>query len=89
MTKDEIGNLVGHFTWSFGCQFFIETDETNFTWNDPDYRGDGKLSIFNGSYSDWCTKIGIPYGRDKGRHLIKEYCKDFTLSGAVISRRQL
>jgi hypothetical protein len=69
-------DIVGHFTWSYGERFFIETSEGNFVWSDPDYDGDNTLRRFHGGYSDWCKDVGIPYGRDKGRHVLRMYCGD-------------
>ncbi len=67
-------DLYGHFTWSFRSQFFIETTIGNFIWNDPDYGGNNTIIPYSGSYKDWCINLNIPYGRDKGQHIIKEYC---------------
>ena len=80
MTKAKVGGLVGEFTWCFGQQFFIETVQGNFTWNDPEYDGDGVIKPFNGSYKDWLKKMDIPFGRGKGKHIIKDYCGDFIFS---------
>ena len=77
MTKEELGNLVGEFTWSFNNEFFIETHQGNFVWSAPDYQGTGEIRSFTGNYDDWCKQIRIPYGRDKGTHVIKNYCGDF------------
>jgi len=65
---------IGTFTWSFGQTFFIETNEGNYVWSDPDYGGDNTISLFNGNYYDWIEHIGIPFGRDKGSRFIGEYC---------------
>ena len=32
-------DTTASFTWGFGKEFFLETDEGNFVWNDPDYQG--------------------------------------------------
>lgn len=77
MTKEDLGNLVGHFTWSFGQEFFIETEQGNFVWSDPDYNG--TIRTFKGNYHTWVKQINIPYGRNKGHHIIKQYCGDFIL----------
>lgn len=74
MSKEEILELIGDFTWSFGNQFFIETPNGNFVWSDPDYGGNNILKSFNSNYEDWCKSLNIPYGRDKGRHKIRDYC---------------
>jgi hypothetical protein len=74
--KEQLLNSVGEFTWDFGCQFFVETQLGNYVWSDPDYNGDNTLKRFNGNYPQWCKQRGIPYGRDKGRHVVKNYCSD-------------
>ncbi len=66
---------IGHFTWGFGSDFFIEVDGLgNFVWSDPDYQGNHIILPFAGSYKEWCEKLKIPFGRDKGEHVIKDYC---------------
>lgn len=76
MTKEKLMNMVGEFTWNFGQQFFIETSEGNFIWNDPDYNGDNTIRKYNGSLQDY---FGKSFGRDKGKHYIKDYCgENFT-----------
>jgi hypothetical protein len=80
LTKDEVANLVGEFTWDFGCYFFIETSEGNFIWSDPDYQGDNTIKATNLSYEQWITEKNI-FGRSKGKHIIGHYCgKDFSLA---------
>ena len=78
MTKEEIGNLIGSFTWNFGDEFLIETNKGNFTWSDPEYNGNGILKKFTGNYESWCKKNHIPFGRDKGKHKISDYCGNFS-----------
>lgn len=66
---------VGHFTWGFASEFFIETAQGNFVWSDPDYpSGDNTLKRFSGTYEDWLEESCISCGRSKGRHVIGEYC---------------
>lgn len=80
--KEQLLNMVGQFTWSFGKEFFIETELGNFVWNDPHYGGDNTITQFNGSYADWLTFENIPFGRDKGAKLISSYCGYYwTFSG--------
>ncbi len=73
--KNDFLNQRAHFTWSFGKEFFIViNNKENYIWNDPEYGGDNTIKKFDGTYNEWCWKIGIPYGRDKGDHIIKNYC---------------
>lgn len=72
--KGQLLQMFGSFTYSFGQQFFIETEIGNFVWNDPDYGGDNTIREFAGGYADWCNHQNIPYGRDKGVKSISGYC---------------
>jgi len=60
--RDQILDLVGEFTWDFSNEFFIETGEGNFVWDNVTHV----LRSFQGEYTDWLFAQGIPYGRDKG-----------------------
>jgi len=35
---NEVFELFGEFTWSFGNEFFIETPMENYIWSDPSYE---------------------------------------------------
>ena len=74
ITKEELLELVGAFSWNYGNTFFIETEKGNFIWKDPDYSGDNTISSFDGDYAAFCKKVNVPYCRDKGQHFIKDYC---------------
>lgn len=76
MTREYIANLWGDFLWDFGTNFLIETDSGNFIWSDPDYGGDNTIRQFSGVIKDFLGSA--PFGRDKGSHIIGDYCKDFT-----------
>lgn len=65
---------VADFTWDFGSWFFLETDKGNFQWNDPEYGGTNTITKFDGTYQDWIKSCHIPYGRGKGKHVIRDYC---------------
>ena len=68
-------DTVGQFGFSFYHKFFIETAIGNFVWSDPDYPGgDNTIIPFDGNLKDFCKQEGIPYVRDKGTHIIGEYC---------------
>ena len=79
ITKEKLQNVVGEFTWLFGDEFFIETSEGNFIWRNPSYQGDGSIREYKGTYEKYRKECGVPFGRDKGKHLIGEYCGDFTV----------
>ena len=72
---------AAEFTWGYGQEFFLTTAKGNFVWSDPDYGGNNTIQPFSGSYMDWCKKRAhIPFGRDKGKHFIRDYCgKDVKL----------
>lgn len=65
---------IATFTWNFGNKFFLETSKGNFIWSDPNYSGDNTIIPFNGTYGDWIKSENIKYGRDKGNHVIEDYC---------------
>lgn len=65
---------VAEFTWGYCDEFFLETGKGNFVWSDPDYDGDNSIHPYNGSYKDWCKEAHLPFGRDKGKHTIRDYC---------------
>ncbi len=67
-------DLTGNFVWSFGKEFHIATDKGNYEWSCPDYPGGDDTLKPCGSYGEWLDKIGIEFGRCKGRHVIKDYC---------------
>lgn len=66
-------DTVGHFTWDFGQRFHIETVDGNYEWSDPDYNGDNTIRPAP-PYPQWLDKQNIEFGRDKGRHTIRDYC---------------
>lgn len=79
-------NVEGSFTWDFGCRFFIETKGNgNWIWSCPDYYGDNTLTQYFGTYDEWIGYGGL--GRDKGRHIIGEYCgRDVVINKQTINR---
>jgi len=84
-TEKEIFNLVGHFTWSLSnAEFFVETPQGNLIWSDHSYDGDNTLRQVDYNYHTWCRKLQIPFGRDKGKHLLKDYCIDLQGNLATI-----
>jgi hypothetical protein len=76
ITKEQLLNEVGDFTWDFGQCFFIETRYGNFIWSDPDYNGDNTMMEYSGSIQDFFSSRYGLYGRGKGNHLISRYCGD-------------
>lgn len=80
ITKELLLETMAHFTWGWGQDFFIETEHGNFHWKSPDYEGANTMTLFEGSYEDWCKKLNIDFGRDKGHHNIERKCgTEFTL----------
>ena len=77
ITKAELLNLMGQFTWFWNDIFFIETERGNFVWSDPDYpNGDNTIRPFRGMIQEFIKDQKIDYGRAKGEHLISRYCGD-------------
>lgn len=84
MTKTEFLGLEGRFLWNFCCYFFIETSKGNFVWSDSDYHGDNTVRRYNGSAEKFCKDYDVPFLRDKGRHIIEDYCgKDIIFEEVV------
>ena len=75
-------NMLMYFTWYFDHQYFISPVDTdlkenidykyNYVWSDADYKnGDDTIRLYYGTMKDF---FGNSYGRDKGRHIVREYC---------------
>ncbi len=80
MDREKFLECVGDFTYCWGADFFIETEFGNFHWKDPDYNGDNTITPFDGNLDAFYKKLGVPFGRDKGKHFVKDYCgTDFKL----------
>lgn len=78
--KELLLNTRGKFTWFWGNDWFIETEYGNFHWKDPRVNGNNTMTLFNGSYADFCKYINIDYGRDKGERDIESMCgRDFVV----------
>ena len=77
MTKAELGNLEGEFTWLFGQKVFIETPKGNFIWSAPNYGGSGEIREYEGGFVEYVEESGARRGRIKGKHVISDYCGDF------------
>ena len=77
ITRAELLNLMGEFTWFWDCTFFISTKRGNFVWSDPDYPGgDNTIRPFAGSIFVFQKEHRLDYGRDKGYHQIYRKCGD-------------
>ena len=72
VSKEDLLNCYGDFTWSFGSLFLIETEFGMFVWSDPGYNGNNVIRPYDGRIKDFFN----PYGRMKGRHLVSRYCGD-------------
>ena len=74
MTTDEILSKRGKFTWSFNKWFHIEVSpQENYEWADPAYGGDNTIRQC-GPYHKWLKDNNLQFGRDKGTHIIGQYC---------------
>lgn len=72
--EDYFLNTVADFSWAWNDKFFLETPYGNYVWSDPDYNGDNTIRRFNGTRKMFLDEQKIPYVRDKGMHVIKDYC---------------
>ena len=74
VTKEQLSSTIGHFSWDFGQNFFIETEFGNFIWSSPDYYGTNIIRRFDGSLKDYIKQSKSPYVRDKGKNIVSSYC---------------
>ena len=78
-TKEEILELWGEVTSNFSSQYYIETDQGNFIFEEPNkYPGCGNLWETRVSYHEWVGTAQGLWGRSKGGQYIKDFC-DFNL----------
>ena len=75
ITKENLLQQHGEFTWYWGKDWFIETPIGNFHWQDPDYGGgNNTITLFEGDIDAFRKMLNMDYGRDKGFHEIERYC---------------
>lgn len=73
MTKEELQELVGEFSWSFNKLYHIKTEVGDFEWSDPEYGGDNSIKS-TVSHDKWLLKHKLRYSRKMGIHRIRCYC---------------
>lgn len=85
ISREDFLNCIGHFSWNFANEFFIETPYGNYIWKDPSYPdGDNTIRRFNGNHDHWLKQNNISFSRDKGKHLIATYCgNDVIIEGKL------
>lgn len=69
-------DTIGDFTWSYHYRFHISTANGNYEWSCPDYPGGDNTIRPAKPYRAWLSDQNLPYGREKGKHTIREYCGD-------------
>ena len=68
------------FTWMFGEDFHLElSDGSSYLWSDPRYGGNNTIRPFPYPKEEMGIRQekldpSLPWGRDKGVHVIREYC---------------
>jgi len=70
------------FVWNFGQEFLLikqleDYNEELYVWSDPDYNGDNTIKTYTGDARDF-TSPGF-CGRDKGHHVVRDYCGESVL----------
>jgi hypothetical protein len=75
MTKEEIRNLFGDFTFDYKDEFFISTEKGNFVFSDPKYGGSGELKKYDGSRKNWEESKAKVFGPIN--HFLDYVCGDF------------
>jgi hypothetical protein len=74
VTLEMLLNSMGEFAWAWNYKFFIETGYGNYVWHDPDYGGDNTIRKYNGTLRAFIQEEGISVVRDKGEHILRNYC---------------
>jgi hypothetical protein len=74
MTKEELLDMHGEFTYLWGCDFHVKTEKGCFHWSSIDYPNGKDTMRPCGSYDELRQSIGVGFGRRKGTHLIRDYC---------------
>jgi hypothetical protein len=67
-------STLARFTWLWGEEFFLETENGNFIWSSPSYGGDNTIRPCDKSLEEYCQLMNLEFGRDKGQHEIEKYC---------------
>lgn len=85
-------NMVMDFTWYWCHEFFIEAfpqdphNMYNYVWSCPEYPdGNNTIRPYYGTVRDFCK----PYGRDKGKHLVRSYCPGAYFVAELYQNRKL
>ena len=70
-------DTLAQFIYGFGQDFLLEVKTENadvvyYVWNDPDYGGNNTIRPYYGKPEDF-TSPGF-CGRDKGNHIVRNYC---------------
>lgn len=74
ITDEQLLNTRAEFISSFGLEWFVVTHYGNYIWSDVDYGGDNSMIKTNETREQWLRRNKIPYGRSKGKHVIRKYC---------------
>lgn len=79
--KNDITSELADFSWAWNDKFFVQIKHPinpanggNYVWSDPDYGGDNTLTKFEGSLIDFLRREKVEFVRDKGLHIIGQYC---------------
>lgn len=65
-------DLAAHFTQSIGTdQIFVETDDANYIYSDPQAGGNNTMRNSELTYARWSKGLKL---RDLGRHVIRNFC---------------
>lgn len=68
-------DTVCDFTWMWNDRFHLEAEDGKaFIWSDPDYGGDNTIRPHRMTQQDYAKTKPQPWGRDKGKHRIRDYC---------------
>lgn len=74
VSREMILAQEGDFTWFYGMDWFVETPLGNFHWKNPDYGSkENTLTMFGGTYHDFCKHLNMEFGRSKGPGLVSAW----------------
>lgn len=78
--KESFLKVSGRFTLCSGYNFFVETEVGNFHYKDSHHGGDNTLTVYNGTYDQFCSKVGSAGTSHPFKTTIETFCgPDFTL----------
>ena len=87
LTREELLKLPAKVTFFPGHDCFLETEQGNFVWSDPEYGGDNTLRPHTGLLSDFIERIKpAVIGMALGKKSIQDCCGDRVVLEVALAR---